>query len=195
MDEGEQNHTPIKRSIKLGVIASLGVLSFFIILGLLFATLGTFLIGYAAQLKFVVAAIILLIGIVFLRGSSINIPFLTSFRDKVNKMSRGRSQTASLFGFGIVYGAGGLACFLPIFLPLVFFPLVGGAFFTSVISFLIFSLAQALFLIVATIFIGQGKHTFFKTMIGKAETMKKVAGGILILTSVWMIASFFIFGM
>ena len=192
---GEEKHSPIKRSIKLGIIASLGVFSFFIVLGLLFATIGTFLVGYGVQLKFAVAILILLIGIAFLRGKSINIPLLTSFRDSVNKMSRGRSQTASLFGFGIVYGAGGLACFLPIFLPLVFFPLIGGAFFTSIASFLIFSLAQALFLITVTVFIGKGKHTFFKTMIGKAETMKKVAGGILILTSVWMFAIFLIWGM
>ena len=110
-------------------------------------------------------------------------------------MSRGRSMGISLFGFGIVYGAGGLMCFLPIFLPLVFFPILGGEFLVSISSFLIFSLAQALFLIAMTVFIGQGKHTFFKTLIGKAETMKKVAGGILILTSLWMFAIFFIWGM
>jgi len=195
MDEGEEKHSPIKRSIKLGVIASLGVFSFFIVLGLLFATVGTVLAGYASQLKFGIATLIFFIGIAFLRGKSINLNFFSSFTGKVNKMSRGRSQSVNLFGFGIVYGAGGLMCFLPIFLPLVFFPLIGGAFLTSIASFLVFSFAQALFLITVTVFIGQGKHTFFKTMIGKTETMKKVAGGILILTSMWMFAIFFIWGM
>jgi len=195
MDEEEEKHSPIKRSIKLGAIASLGVFSFFIVLGLLLASVGTFLTGYATQLKFIVAVLIFFIGIAFFRGKSFNVNFLGLFRDKVNKMSRGRSQAAGLFGFGIVYGAGGLMCFLPIFLPLVFFPLIGGAFFTSIASFLIFSLAQALFLITVTVFIGQGKHTFFKTMMGKTETMKKVAGVIIILTSIWMFAIFFIWGM
>jgi len=32
-------------------------------------------------------------------------------------------------------------------------------------------------------------------MIGKTETMKKVAGGILVLTSMWMFTIFFIWGM
>ncbi len=196
MEEGGGKHSPIKRSLKLGVTASLGVFFFFIVLGLLFATVGTFLTGYVSQLKFVIAFLILFIGITFLRGKSfLSIPFLSSFTDMVNKVSRGHSQNVSLFGFGIVYGAGGLMCFLPIFLPLVFFPLIGGEFLVSILSFLIFSLAQALFLIAVTIFIGQGKHTFFKTLIGKTETMKKVAGGILILTSVWMFAIFFIWGM
>jgi len=195
MEEGEEKHSPIKRSLELGAIASLGVFAFFIVLGVLFATIGTSLIKYATELKFVVAFLILFIGIAFLRGKSINLPFLSSFRDKVNTMSRGRSMGLSLFGFGIVYGAGGLMCFLPIFLPLVFFPFVGGEFLVSISSFLIFSLAQALFLIAATIFIGQGKHTFFRKMIDKSETMKKVAGGILILTSIWMFAIFFIWGM
>lgn len=195
MDEGEEKHSPIKRSIKLGVIASLGVFSFFIVLGLLFATIGTSLTQYVTELKFVVAFLILFIGIAFLRGKSINLPFFSSFKNKVSKMSQGRSQAASLFGFGIIYGAGGLMCFLPIFLPLVFFPLMGGEFLVSILSFLIFSFAQALFLIIVTVFIGQGKHTFFKKIIDKTETMKKIAGGILILTSIWMFAIFLIWGM
>ena len=195
MEESEEKHSPIKRSIKLGAIASLGVFSFFIVLGLLFATIGTFLAGYATQLKFVVAILIFLIGIAFLQGKTIHFKFLSSFRNRVRKISQGRSQAVSLFGFGIVYGAGGLMCFLPIFLPLVFFPIIGGEFLVSISSFLVFSLAQALFLIAATVFIGQGKHTFFKTMIGKTETMKKVAGWILILTSVWMFTIFLIWGM
>lgn len=195
MENGQGKHSPVKRSIKLGAIASLGVFFFFSVLGILFASMGTFLTGYATQLKFITAFIVLIIGIVFLIGKSIQVPFLASFRNGVNKISRGRSQAMSLFGFGIVYGAGGLMCFLPIFLPLVFFPLIGGDFLVSIISFLIFSLAQALFLITVTVFVGQGKHTFFKQMIGKAEMMKKVAGGILVLTSLWMFAIFFIWGM
>ena len=195
MENGQEKHSPIKRSIMLGAIASLGVFFFFIVLGVLFATIGTFLTGFATQLKFITAFIILIIGLVFLVGKSVQVPFLASFRNRVNKMSQGRSQAVSLFGFGMVYAAGGLMCFLPIFLPLVFFPLIGGDFLVSIISFLIFSLAQALFLIVVTVFIGQGKHTFFKKMIGKADIMKKVAGGILILTSAWMFAIFLIWGM
>ena len=195
MDEKEGKHSPIKRSIKLGAIASLGVFSFFIILGILLATLGTFVTSYVSQLKFVVALLIFFIGIAFLRGKPVSIPGLASFQNTVNRMSRGHSDGVRLFGFGVVYGAGGLMCFLPIFLPLIFFPLISGKFFTSVVSFLIFSLAQALFLITVTVFIGQGKHTFFKTLIAKTATMKKVAGGILILTSIWMVAIFFIWGM
>jgi len=141
------------------------------------------------------AFLILIVGIQFIRGKSINLNFLSSFRNKVNTISRDRSESASLFGFGIVYGAGGLMCFLPIFLPLVFFPLIGGEFVISILSFLIFSFAQALFLVAVTVFIGQGKKTFFKKMIGKSGMMKKVAGGILILTSLWMFVIFLIWRM
>lgn len=195
MEDNHAKHSPVRKSIKLGAIASLGVMTFFIVLGVLFATVGTFLTIYTSQLKFAIAILIFFIGVAFLRGKSIRAPFLPSFKDKVHKAFRGRSAYANLFGFGIVYGAGGLMCFLPIFLPLVFFPLIGGEFIVSIISFLIFSLAQALFLITVTIFVGQGKHTFLKNLIGKTETMKKVAGGILVLTSIWMFAIFFIWGM
>lgn len=195
MDDNHAKHSPVRKSIKLGAVASLGVVTFFLVLGVLFATVGTFLTVYTSQLKLAIAILIFFIGVAFWRGKSIRAPFVSSFRNKVNKAFRGRSDYANLFGFGMVYGAGGLMCFLPIFLPLVFFPLVGGEFIVSIISFLIFSLAQALFLIAVTIFVGQGKHTFLKNLIGKTETMKKVAGFILILTSIWMFAIFFIWGM
>ena len=130
-----------------------------------------------------------------LRGKSLEFGFISRFKDSVSRASSGKSNIASLLGFGVVYGAGGLSCFLPIFLPLVFFPFTSGKFFESIASFLIFALFQALFLIGATILIGYGKQTIFRKMINKAETMKKIAGVILILTSVYMFGIFVFLGM
>ena len=195
MEDTNGGHSPIKRSLKLGLIASLGVVSFFIVLGVLLAVIGTTLTSYVSQLKFVVAALIFLAGISMINGKSMRLPFLERFRNTVSQASEGRSRAIHLFAFGIIYGAGGLMCFLPIFLPLVFFPFVSGAFLISVVSFLIFSLGQALFLTTATVFIGQGKHSYFKPIMARTATMKKVAGWILILTSLWMTAIFFLWGM
>ncbi|MFQ5540877.1 MAG: cytochrome c biogenesis protein CcdA, partial [Candidatus Paceibacteria bacterium] len=189
-----QNVSALK-SAKLGAIASFGVVGFYLVLGLLFATAGTFLAAYAPQLKLAIAALILILGVMLLRGRSLELDFISRFKDSVNKASAGNSHIASLLGFGVVYGAGGLSCFLPIFLPLVFFPFVGGQFFLSIASFAIFALFQAFFLIGATILVGLGKQTIFRKMIDEAETMKKIAGVILILTSVYMFGIFVFLGM
>lgn len=191
----ENQNVSVRKSVKLGAIASLGVFGFYLVLGLLFATAGIFLVAYAPQLKLAIAALILILGVMLLRGRSLEFGFISRFKDSVSKVSTGKSHTASLIGFGVVYGAGGLSCFLPIFLPFVFFPFVGGQFFLSIVSFLIFALFQALFLIGATILIGYGKQIIFRKMIDKAETMKKIAGVILILTSVYMFGIFVFLGM
>ena len=191
----ENQNVSVRKSIQLGATASLGVFGFYLALGLLFATAGTFLVAYAPQLKLTIATLILILGIMLLRGKSLELGFISRFKDSVSKASSGRSHIVSLLGFGVVYGAGGLSCFLPIFLPLVFFPFVGGQFFESVASFLIFALFQALFLIGATILIGYGKQTLFRKMIGQAETMKKIAGAILIATSIYMFGIFVFLGM
>jgi len=195
MEDTNGGHSPLRRSLALGTIASLGVFTFFIVLGLLLTTIGTTLTSYVRHLKFVIAGLIFLAGMSFLFDQSLNIGFLGRFRTLVSSAASGRSRAVHLFAFGVIYGAGGLMCFLPIFLPLVFYPFISGDFWNSLISFGIFSLSQALFLITATVFIGYGKHTFFKRIIGKAPLMKKVAGVILILTSFWMVAIFFIWGM
>lgn len=191
----ENQNVSVRKNAKLGTIASLGIVGFYLVLGLLFATAGTFLAAYAPQLKLAIAALILILSIILLRGKSLEFGFISRFKDSVSKASAGKSHIPSLLGFGVVYGAGGLSCFLPIFLPLVFFPFVGGKFFESVASFAIFALFQAFFLIGATILVGLGKQTIFRRMIGKATTMKKIAGAILIATSIYMFGIFIFLGM
>ena len=193
--EPSEPHSSVKRSLKLGAIAASGVITFFVFFGIILASLGTSLVSYAPQLKLAIALIILIAGILLFRGKSISIGFVPQFQNFINKTTSGHSQNLSLFGFGIIYGAGGLGCFLPILLPLIFFPLLSGKFFESVVSFIIFGFAQALFLISVTVFIGQGKHTYFKKIIGKTEMMKKVAGVVLILTSIYMFGIYVYLGM
>ena len=176
----ENQSAPVKRSIRLGAIASLSVLWFYVVLGLLFTTVGPFLAALAPWLKLVTAFIVFVLGIVLLRGKSLELPFISRFKDSVAQVSSDKTQTISLLGFGVVYGAGGLSCFLPVFLPLVFYPFLGGQFFESVVSFVIFALLQAFFLIGATVLVGLGKATVLRSMIGRTAMVKKIAGGILI---------------
>lgn len=205
-DNGPLTKFTLVRGAKFGAIASLGVIGFYLVLGLLFATAGTFLAAYAPQLKLVIAALILILGIMLLRGKSLELgpasalqatagKFISSSKNTMSKKSFGARPVGSLLSFGMVYGAGGLSCFLPVFLPLVFFPFIGGQFFESIGSFAIFALFQAFFLIGATILVGYGKQTIFRRMIDKAETVKKIAGVILIVTSIYMFGIFIFLGM
>jgi len=192
---GHHEKIPLRKSVKLGAIASSGVVAFYLVLGVLFATIGPKLAAYAPQLKLFIAFVILVLGIMLLRGWSIEVHAISDFKNAVAKKSRGKSAVVNLMGFGVVYGAGGLSCFLPVFLPLVFYPFAGGQFFESIVSFAIFAAFQALFLIGATVLVGLGKDAIIKKMVRKADSVKKIAGIILILTSLYMFGVFIYLGM
>lgn len=195
LSQEDRKKKPVLRAIKLGSIAALGVFIFYLLLGVVLSGVGVTAAQYAPRLKLVVAVIILILGIMLLRGKELRFGFISQFKDSVIQASQSKNSKLGLLGFGIIYGAGGLSCFLPIFLPLVFFPFVKGQFGESLISFIIFALFQALFLIGATVAVALGKQSLLRKMMGKTEMVKKIAGAILILTSFYMFSIFLILGM
>lgn len=192
----EQNTgRPAREGAKMGVIASTGLLSFYIILGAAFAGLGTYLAVYSAQLKLVAATIILGLGIYMLAGKNTNPTIIDKLKGYFSKKTRKRSDIWGLIGFGAIYGAGGLSCFLPVFLPLVFFPMLGGQLLESILSFIIFGGFQALFLIGATITIAYGKKKVFMQLAGHSGSVRRLAGIVLIVTALIMYGIYVFLGM
>jgi len=183
------------KSVRMGLIASLGVIGFYLVLGLMFGIVGTSLASYMSQLKLIIAGLIFLLGIHLLRGNSLELKMISQFQDSVSQVSKGRTPFLRLIGFGVVYGAGGVSCFLPIFLPLVFFPFLSGELVESSISFALFALFQALFLIGATVLIGVGKQHLLQKLNGHTALIKRVGGVILIAVSIYMFLIFTLLGM
>lgn len=193
-DADELEH-PLAYGLTTGLTAAVGVVGFYLILGLIFAGFGTELAAYSAELKLVVAGLILLLGVALLSGTSIKTGIIEKFKRRIQQITQESARTKGLIGFGVIYAAGGLSCFLPVFLPLVFFPFITGAFATSIVSFLVFSLAQALFLITATVAVAYGKQGILKGLAGKTALMKKIAGWVLVLTALVMFGIFVFLGM
>jgi len=195
LEDKEQSKSPIQASIKLGLLASIGITGFYLLLGISFSVLGTYLSSYSGPLKLVAATVILLFGIGLLLNKDFNISFISKFQNFINRRIRGEKKSSTLVGFGVAYAAGGLSCFLPIFLPLVFYPFISGKFFESVISFIIFAGMQALFLVATTILVGLGKKNLLQKWIKDTNKTKQVAGLFLVLTSFFMYGVFLILGM
>lgn len=85
---GHDEKTPLKKSVKLGAIASSGVVAFYLVLGFLFATIGPTLAAYAPQLKLIIALIILVLGIMLLKGWSIELHAVSKCKDGVARQQR-----------------------------------------------------------------------------------------------------------
>ncbi|MFB6226528.1 MAG: GDCCVxC domain-containing (seleno)protein [Candidatus Paceibacteria bacterium] len=195
LEDKQQETAPIKESSKLGLTAAVGIVGFYLVLGIAFAGVGTYLSAYSAQLKLVIAGLILLFGVGLLLERDFGFSLISKFKNFINKRIQGENKKSTLIGFGVAYAAGGLSCFLPVFLPLIFYPFLSGNFVESVVSFIIFAAMQALFLITATILVGLGKKNIFQGFIKNTSTMKKAAGIILILTSCYMFGIFLFLGM
>jgi cytochrome c biogenesis protein CcdA len=186
---------PFWKGLKTGLMAALGVVVFYLVLGGLFAAVGTRLAAYSAELKLVVAGIILVLGMLLLFGRTVRVTGIDKLQSWMQDVSAGRSRAGKLIGFGAVYAAGGLSCFLPVFLPLVFFPFISGSFVISLVSFVVFSGIQALFLVGVTVAVAYGKREILKGFLGKHKIIERIAGSVLILTALVMLGVFLFLGM
>jgi len=186
---------PFWRGLKTGLMAALGVVVFYLVLGSLFAALGTGLAAYSAELKLLVAGIILALGLLLLFGRTVRVKGIDKLQGWMQDVSAGRSRAGKLIGFGAVYAAGGLSCFLPVFLPLVFFPFISGSFVISLVSFVIFSGIQALFLVGVTVAVAYGKREILTGLVGTRKIIERIAGSVLILTALVMLGVFLFLGM
>ena len=186
---------PFWRGLKTGLMAALGVVVFYLVLGSLFAAVGTGLAAYSAELKLVVAGIILVLGLLLCFGRTVRVAGIDKLQGWMRDASAGRSRTGKLIGFGAVYAAGGLSCFLPVFLPLIFFPFISGSFVASLISFVIFSGIQALFLVGVAVAVAYGKREILTGLVGTRKIIKRIAGAVLILTALVMLGVFVFLGM
>jgi cytochrome c biogenesis protein CcdA len=196
MDAGDSTVAyPFWSGLKTGFMAALGVVVFYLVLGSLFAALGTGLAAYSAELKLLVAGIILVLGLLLLFGRTVRIAGIDKLRRWMQDVSAGRSRTGKLIGFGAVYAAGGLSCFLPVFLPLIFFPFISGSFLISLVSFVIFSGIQALFLVGVTVAVAYGKREILTSLVGTRKIIERIAGSVLILTALVMLGVFLFLGM
>lgn len=98
------------RGIYIGVVATLGVMSTYLLIGLPVIVFGQWVKPYLTPLQLLAGPLIIAIGFMYYKGINIPAPQLPR-RD-------GRS-TGAFFSFGVVYGLGSLACNLPVFLGVI----------------------------------------------------------------------------
>ena len=203
LSRGTGDETPrsgsgaVLSGVKLGAIASVGIFGFYLLLAGILLVFGSFLAQYAVWLKMVITIFIFVVGLSLWFGKS----FGTGFFTPVQKFAAARAQknnvTAPMF-FGVLYGAGGLSCFFPLFFPLIYLPLTsGGSIGQSLITFMVFAAGQAVFLITVTVLVVLGREKLLLRLsrFGKPQFLQKFAGAILVLTSFFLIGIFLVMGM
>ncbi|MDP6648463.1 MAG: cytochrome c biogenesis protein CcdA [Candidatus Woesearchaeota archaeon] len=179
-----------KKAVYYGSFAALGLVSFYLVLGVLIIIfgqiVGMWLMAYNREIS---AAILIIVGVTLLFNLSINvkkyIPFLNA--KKLSKQSLSTSHEKGVFFFGIFYGIEAFMCALLLMVPLIIYPLVGGDLLTSITSFVIFSLALGISMILATVLISRSRKILTEKFMASTEMLKKVAGIVMLATAAYII--------
>lgn len=187
----EGKGSPKKQALRFAGTASVGIISFYVVLGAILASLGTQLAFYTSYLKLGVIALIFIFGFVLLAGKQLPTGFLDVWTNKLSA----KFKSWGAFGYGIIYAIAGAACFLPVILTIALIPIISGKFVVGFSAFIAYGLAISVVLTIATFILASGKQKLLQAVAGKAETIKKLSGAILIATALFLVAFYIKTGM
>lgn len=182
-----------------GLFASLGIVTFSIILGSLIGLLGA---GFGKSFALagdtpnssvrifrgVVGSLLAIFGIMHFRGVNFHMSFLDKLsRGLTTPKDKGPLMGMYLYGFG--YNALGIGCGGPIMAGLLTFAFVSGGFSSALSAFIIYSLTMVVLMLLISILVGLSKDTLINKMKSSSGTIKKFTGIILFLVGLFLLLS------
>lgn len=188
-------HQNFLHPLKIGAIVSLGIFSFYAVLGVIMALFGTAVASYTYYLKLAIIPLFFILGFILLTGKSVGTKQLDRLANVVATRARGGRHFTNMYLYGIVYGIAAAACHLPILLALALYPILAGHFLTGLIAFIVYAFGASSLLICFTILISTRRKFLIRNLGLYGERVKKVGGGVLILTGIYLISFYILFGM
>jgi len=182
-----------------GLFASLGIITFSVILGSLIGLLGAgfgksfALTGDSPSLfvrifRGIIGSLLAFFGIMHFRGAGLHLGFLEKFSNRImSPKDKGPLMGMYMYGFG--YNALGIGCGGPIMAGLLVFSLSLGGFTTALLAFIIFSLTMVVLMLIISILVGMSKDTLINKMKSSSGTIKKFTGIILFLVGLFLLLS------
>jgi len=194
-EKHSESKTKLRHPLKIGSIVSLGIFTFYLAVGVVLALFGTALASYTNWLKLAIIPLFFVFGIMLILGKSFGTKKLDKLTGVVAKRARGERHFLNMYLYGIVYGIAAAACHLPILLVLALTPILAGSVITGFITFIIYAFGASFLLITFTILASRKKEFLVKNLGLYGERIKKVFGAIFILTGVYLIGFYIVYGM
>lgn len=170
-----------------GFFATLGMLTLFVLLGLILTIFGRGLSLFIPYFVAVMGAILVVIGVSILMHK--NFLFNIPVRSSVDL-----SRTTGFYKYGIMYSLASFACNLPLFLTVIFGAISAGTIYDGILSFAAYSVAAGVAMTVVMILIATSKEVvlkFFKKILPYMNTVNAV---VMILAGIYLIAFQFYYG-
>lgn len=170
---------------KLGIVASSGVVSFFILLSGIIIIVGKGIIRYVGYIAPTIGFILIILGLVLFAGYSFKTGLIQKVLDRLKSKELRSKRNIYLFGFG--YGAVSIGCTLPLLFAMIIMPLTTGKIFTVFLSLLVYSIAMSILMIFVTYLVAWSEDRLIRKMIQSTGTIKKFSGLALIIIGAFLI--------
>jgi len=194
-DEARKNRSKLRHAIKIGSIVSLGIFSFYLLVGIILAIFGTALAAYTNWLKLAIIPVFFVFGIMLLLGKSIGARKLDKLTGAVAERAKGGKHFRNMYFYGVVYGIAAAACHLPILLVLALVPILAGNVITGFAAFVVYAFGASLLLVAFTILASRKKSFLINNLGLYGERIKKVFGIIFLLTGMYLVGFYMVYGM
>lgn len=173
----------VSKGASFGIMTTMGLLTVFIIVGILMAAAGTavrpFLGKNLPWLILVVAIALIILGVLMLLEVNLSIPV---------PMKAPSSKTqAGFYTFGIGYGLVALGCNFPLFLMLLTSSLKEDDFIGAFFIFLMYALGKGTLMMTLSLLLAAGKDLAVKKVMRVVPVMKKVGSLLLLIMGVYLL--------
>ncbi len=167
-------------------LASLGLITFNVILGLVIGTLGT-AFGQSLSLssgqpnlfvkifRGIVGLVLVILGASHSTGRGISFGFLEAVGQRF-RFAGFASSPKGLYLYGFGYNALGIGCGGPILAGLSIFALTYGGFASALLAFLIYSVVMAALIVFVSFLSGLGKSSSMKKLSASTGSIQKLSG-------------------
>ena len=194
-----KDENKLSKFLLYGLFASLGIITFSIILGSLIGLLGvgfgkSFALAgdapniYVRIFRGVIGGLLAFFGILHFRGAGFHIGFLEKLSQGIMS-PKDKSPLMGMYMYGFGYNALGIGCGGPIMADLFVFSLSLGGFSSVLLAFIIFSLTMVVLMLGISILVGLSKDTLINKLKSKSGTIKKFTGIILFLVGLFLLLS------
>lgn len=166
--------------LKAGSFASLGLISVYVIFGIILALFGRLIAPIFPWIELVTGGLLLFMGSSTLLGYEFAIRPPVVIQTKSNGVKR-------FYLFGMAYAFGAIGCTLPIFLLVIFQSLAQKGMFGGVINFAAYALAMSSLMIVFSLVSSISKSAMHKFLTKYMGALQKSAGVLIILAGIYLI--------
>lgn len=178
---GQTNRTQqLLFGFRAGSFASLGLLSIYIIFGLIIVLLGKVITPFIPWIELFTGGLLLFMGTAVLLGYE----FALRPPVVIQTTSKGAKR---FYLFGIAYAFGAIGCTLPIFLLVIFQALAQKGMLGGLINFLAYSLAMISLMMVFSLIAAVSKTAIHRFLTKYMTAIQKSAGLLILLAGVYLV--------